>query len=232
MNDITINNLMIETTRQCQLMCGHCVRGDSESCTMNKEYMEQLLDNVEQIGTVTFTGGEPFLYPQCIEDFIHICKRNDIAVDTFFIATNGIIHETNSALAKEGINAIMGLYQLCDDNEVSSIRVSNTKWHGNNTSDSNLLNIFSFTHYDGADWTPSTIIAEGRGAGIRGAIRIETNDINWEYPTEIHTYLNCKGEVLWNCNLSYETQAYSGVSIAEALVTLQKIHEAMEEEYA
>lgn len=232
MDDIQIRTLIIETTRQCQLQCDHCLRGDSDSCVMNKDYIEELLDNVESIDTVTFTGGEPFLNPQCIEDFIHICKRNDIVVGNFFIATNGIIHETRSELAKSGIDAIMGLYQLCDDNEISSIRISNTKWHGDNISDNNLLNIFSFTHYDGADWMPSYIISEGRGAGIHGAIRIETNDIDWEYPTEIDTYLNCNGEVLWNCNLSYETQKYSGVGIAEAKLTLQKIHGAIQEEYA
>jgi hypothetical protein len=227
---IMINRLMIETTRKCQLECQHCLRGDSENAEMQTGYMMELLKNVDCIDTVTFTGGEPFLAPRVIDNFIGICETYNIEVGSFFIATNGILHETRTSLGNEGLLAIINLYTLCNNNDVSGIRISNTKYHGNNTTDNNSLLIFEFTHYDGADWTPESLIAEGRGAGIWGVSRTEHNEINWDYPEEVDVYLNCDGKVLWNCNLSYETQRIAGISIEQAIPLLHKINKTRLEE--
>ncbi len=232
MNQIMITRLIIETTRQCQLMCNHCLRGDAEKLTMSRGHMEQLLENVEFIDNVTFTGGEPFLNPECIEDFISICRLGSIEVNSFFIATNGIVHETDTDLSRRGLAAVCGLYALCADNEMTQIRISNTPWHGENTSQENLLSAFSFTHWEGADWIPASIIAEGRGAGIHGSSRTVDNDINWDYPDEVDVYLNCEGKVCWNCDLSYETQRLCGLHLDGAVCMLDQINDARMEECA
>jgi len=225
MEKFSINNFVFEATRRCQLECEHCLRGDSENKDIKWTYLNELLQHVDYIDHITVTGGEPFLYPQAIIDFVNLCNLYKIEINSFFIATNGIIHETKSKLADHGLMAIIKLYSICKDNEYSSIRISNTKYHGINTSDANLLHIFADTHYEGADWIPQSYIAEGRGAGLWGTSKTEHNEIDWDDLSNVVVYLNCNGKILWNCNLSYETQKIEGISIEEALPILHSIRQ-------
>lgn len=230
-----INNLVIETTRRCQLECPHCLRGDAEDINMNSKYLWDLLEGVTRINTVTFTGGEPFLYPNTIEAFISICAAWNIEVNSFFIASNGIIFEPSiriktktKTLQEQSLLLIIKLYTMCPDKEMCSIRISNTPWHYSDISDNNLLTVFSFAHFEGEDWTDQSLIHEGRGWGTR----IEKNELDWDYPEELMVCLNCNGKVVWNCNLSYETQEDEGVSINEARRIIQKCNKLEEEAYA
>ena len=71
-----INNLMIEVTRRCNLKCDHCLRGDAQNKDISTEYIDALLDQVTSIGSVTFTGGEPFLATYIIDYFLNKLKES------------------------------------------------------------------------------------------------------------------------------------------------------------
>jgi len=226
---IQIDNLIIETTRQCQLECEHCLRGDTENITMKRTYMENLLKNVDCINTVTFTGGEPFLHPETMHEFITICKWNKIEVGSFYVATNGLIFEQHSKLAEQGLMAITKLFAICIDNECSAINISRDQFHYEDVSLDNLLYAFAFTSIrDGLDY--SNCIAEGRAEHWGG--RTEDNSIDWNYPDEVQVYLNCEGKVCWNCDLRYENQRECGLGIDGAKHTLEQINDVRLEKYA
>lgn len=153
-----INNLIIEVTRKCQLECIHCLRGKSQSKVLSREALENLLADVTRISTVTFTGGEPFLYPRVIKSFVEICEKNEIGVGSFYIATNGIIFSEKSKLSSRGLSAIIDLYNLCSENEYSMIKVSKDQYHYTDDDAGMLLKAFSFVSFDDSD---GYIIIEG-----------------------------------------------------------------------
>ncbi len=63
-----LNDLAIETTRRCNLKCGHCMRGEAQDIDISKEIVDMILDNEEivRIHHLCFSGGEPTLNPEII----------------------------------------------------------------------------------------------------------------------------------------------------------------------
>ncbi len=206
-------DLIIETTRNCNLKCGHCLRGDKEDKTIKAEYMVDVIKQYEYINTITFTGGEPALNPQAINAFIDICKKYNVGVGNFYIATNGTI------ASDRFMRALVDLYLLCDDNEVSSLVISNDEHHEYETKNNEYdkLNCFRFTNmrYDGVK---PTMINEGYYADNYGDGRynepesfdyIDIEDFNNGNLGDIAPYLNCKGNIILGCDWSYKNQEHN-----------------------
>ena len=55
---MNLNHLSIELTRECNLHCAHCMRGDVQNVTITPEIIDKLLDNVNAIWKLHLTGGE------------------------------------------------------------------------------------------------------------------------------------------------------------------------------
>ncbi len=98
MNKPEIRELLIETTRACNMRCAHCLRGEPETRYSSRTIMKALFRNISRVSTLTFTGGEPLLNPSVIRDALDVCKAEGIEVNSVFIATNGTIAD-NSTLA-------------------------------------------------------------------------------------------------------------------------------------
>ena len=69
-NEIFVGNLCLEVTRRCNMGCAHCLRGNAENLDMSRETIDQVLEQVDMIGQVTFTGGEPSLNMDTIRYFL------------------------------------------------------------------------------------------------------------------------------------------------------------------
>ena len=81
-------HLIIETNRQCNLNCTHCMRGDAQDLTITPEIIDKLLDQIDFIVELDLTGGEPFLHPEIIEYlFDGIIKRDFLIFGVGCIAT-------------------------------------------------------------------------------------------------------------------------------------------------
>jgi len=207
-----IRELIIEVTRRCNMACGHCMRGDAQAVDMTRETMAKLLEgnDIDQIGTVTFTGGEPSLNVQAIRDFMDICRANGIEVGGFYIATNG------KRISEEFIHVLMDLYMFCSDNEMSAVEVSRSIWHQNEGQDEydiERLMILRFARernnlnpYD----KDTRIINQGRGKEFNEAHGFEGKDLTYT-PDVLNledesVYVNVHGDILPDCDMSYETQ--------------------------
>ena len=136
---MNVDNLIIEVTRRCNLSCEHCLRGKAQNLDIKKGTIENFLvnSNVEYISSVTFTGGEPTLNIQAINDFIDICQVNNIDVGSFYIVVNGV------TVPDEFILVAARLFAFCSDNEISQICVSESDfYYGQNEEEINKLELF------------------------------------------------------------------------------------------
>lgn len=94
---MNLMHLVIETNRQCNLKCTHCIRGDAQDVTITPEIIDTLLDQTSIIFALDLTGGEPFLHPEVIEYlFDGIIKRN-IVIFNVGTVTNGTICSQRAA---------------------------------------------------------------------------------------------------------------------------------------
>ena len=86
---ITFKRLILELTRQCNMRCAHCMRGEPEDKTIGASTLERLFRDVRHIEHLGLTGGEPALVPEQIAWIVHLAKRWGCTIGHFFCATNG-----------------------------------------------------------------------------------------------------------------------------------------------
>ena len=132
MNPMTIDSLAIEVTRRCNMSCAHCMRGDvptTGNVDMELSVVKPLLDNLECIGTLTFTGGEPCT-PQGIramQEILGYIKDRGIPVYNFYVVTNG------KALNREFLYTMLELYayvvQCGGEPDMCGLALSKDRFH-------------------------------------------------------------------------------------------------------
>ena len=209
MEKLIISDLIIESTRRCNMACDHCLRGKAEKLNMSKDIQETFLNQVESISTITFTGGEPSLYPQAINDFIGICEDKNIYVGSFYIATNA------KQASDEFISAILRLYLFCDDTEMSGVDISNDQFHENDSKTIEKLQTFTFSRLKYSE-QPRHFINQGFYADNFGDGRNETPssfEIDGNYISENQISLNCEGNIIAGCDWSFERQREEDVIV-------------------
>lgn len=205
MEQLRIDNIVIETTRRCNMVCDHCLRGKAENINMRKSIQEKFLSHVCEINSATFTGGEPSLYPQAINDFIDICIEKNIYVGNFYIATNA------KQASDEFILALVRLYLFCKDNEMSQVQISNDEFHQNDKEAIKRLQALKFVDfkYQTTSKYPPNYINEGlyKENYNRGRdIGFENFSIDEDNIMDGTIMLNCKGLLIAGCDWSYESQ--------------------------
>lgn len=45
-----IHRLSFEMTRQCNLACAHCARGEAQNAVIKREYIDRVLDQIDYAG--------------------------------------------------------------------------------------------------------------------------------------------------------------------------------------
>jgi hypothetical protein len=219
---MNLDCLIIETTRRCNMRCGHCLRGEPENKSMSLVHLYDFLSQMSRgyISSVTFTGGEPTLPSgmKVIRKFMEGCNRFSIDVGNFYMVTNAKMWRP------ELPELIQTLYNFCSDNEISAIDISTDQYHDhiqhtrlafkNRLEDELSYLIGCDYHIVGLrrDLPYESIMEEGRGAQygsgrheVAPIIQIET----WSgvpTVTEGDIYLNCEGNVISGCDWSYESQ--------------------------
>jgi organic radical activating enzyme len=207
---IHIQELTIEVTRRCNLECPHCLRGDIQKRNIPLIYVENVFKEVDSIGTITFTGGEPFLVINRIEQIMNLAKMYNVEIQNFYIATNGTIN------TKKVLKVLMDLYIQCTDNEISAVEVSTDQFHIDGGADvdfySTYLSILKFVRErDKGKDDYRQLKKEGRNKYTNGAnlVTEETYSVdcyNDTYNVEGIIYINAKGEIIAGCDWSYESQ--------------------------
>ena len=208
MRNLGLGDLVIEVTRRCNMNCDHCLRGCAQNVDMDHKYIDSLLSQVENIGSLAFTGGEPSLNTKTISYCLEQLKLKEIPVSSFYIATNG----TNCDI--DFVTVCLQLYAYCDEKEICCVDVSNDMYHAEwDSYDTELLEGLSFFGFKNttSEYTdPSHLINQGNasenfeGQGMR-TLENGDLDIQEDYIGETIT-LNCIGNVVSGCDWSYDSQ--------------------------
>lgn len=88
-----INEMILEVTRRCNQNCRHCLRGTSENLDADKALFENIFDEIEEIDTIIFTGGEPSLNIKYMYDVLDYCKKACIKIRSIYTVTNGLANQ-------------------------------------------------------------------------------------------------------------------------------------------
>lgn len=210
-----VRDLMIEVTRRCNIACNHCLRGDAQNMDMDISLVDKLFNQIESISTIVFTGGEPSLVPHIISNIISLAKEKQIPISNFYIATNAV------SITNEFIIAVLDAWLYCDDNEISSVDISSDIQHQEAASiEDEKLMAFKFVkkRNENHDYSKGGVIREGRGIYFPHARAINLKPIEF-YDDDIDSnlYLNCLGNLLPECDLSYESQNNKEIIIGNVM---------------
>lgn len=204
-NMLEIEELVIETTRRCNMACPHCLRGPAMPGDMPVETIRSVLEQARVIDIVTFSGGEPSLAIPVMEAFYEEAKRLGVQVNGFFIATNGKENQERLALFA------LERYAEAENKEFCTVSLSIDPYHEPCASDL----VRGLACYSKAkerdpgqlDWEVRAGNAEENGLGkprqtrtefaayapqAGGAIRVEL------------VYLSANGFAYPECDLSYQ----------------------------
>lgn len=118
-----LSNVIIEITRECNLECEHCLRGDAQDLSIPPNYIDVLFSQVEYINSLTITGGEPSLRPELIYYIKESAIKNRTEIGNFYLATNAV-HVPNKFIL-----SLLELYLYCSENEITMVEISNDGFH-------------------------------------------------------------------------------------------------------
>lgn len=205
-----VSNVIIEVTRRCNMACDHCLRGCAQNMDIEESTLEAFFSKVDSIGVLTITGGEPSLVPEKINAVVRIAKAHNVDIGSFYMVTNG--KETSL----EFIQAVIALYAYCGEKEACTLAYSDDIFHEEITEENKmLLEALRFTSpRNDSHVSYDSVITEGRaeenglGGGNRAReLELHNFEIDEEYGIQDgEFYINCKGNILPLCDLSFETQ--------------------------
>lgn len=94
MKKLTIDKVVIELTRRCNMtpVCGHCFRGDPQNITLDNNSIDNFLQQIEIVGGMLFTGGEPTLAIDKMRYILSQLHNYRIPLFDFEIVSNGLIY--------------------------------------------------------------------------------------------------------------------------------------------
>lgn len=200
-----IPTLMIEVTRKCNMCCSHCMKGDAQDMDIDTKHIDSLLDQVQDIGGLGFTGGEPTLNVEAIEYTLTELKRRNISIDHFFIYTNGM------KVSLDFIMVCLKLYAYSEDREMCLVEISNDTFHAyEGEYDNTLLQGLTFAgkrfEHDDHDYNEyKQVQAIGRGEKYsnerNSGQMIPTTQ---EEAIEETVVLNANGMIMLSCDVSYK----------------------------
>lgn len=210
-----IPNLMIEVTRKCNLKCKHCLRGTAQCVSLQRKALSNIFQDVENIGTLQFTGGEPLLGLYQIREIVRYIKWFDINIGYAWLKTNGTI------FSEAAIKYMNELYEISEEPELFAFEFSLDQYHTNNKN--NILYRYSELEYQ-YPFIKATenlkskynkiyrVIKEGRAKRLRQyeVAEFEKPSFNngWSNDDDYcdnMIYISANGNVISDCNLSFDS---------------------------
>lgn len=190
------------------MTCDHCLRGDAEDTDISKKTVDTVLNQVDSIGTLTITGGEPMMNSMMLVYLLDRVMSAGIPVTNLYMVTNGTIFD------KAVFFKIIEFYHYCDEPEMTSICVSYDDFHS--CTDETTVKWWETLTFYGNDkdrrGTPDQtlgLILEGRagdyGIGRRALEISDDMEVDESGFNEV-VYVNALGEVVNDCDMSYQTQ--------------------------
>lgn len=207
---LDFKHLVIEITRQCNMKCMHCMRGEAEDETISLDILDRLFQQTRRIEHLTLTGGEPSLAAEQIKYILFYAKQWNCTIGYFFCATNA------GSNSPEFISALNALYDYCMNKKGCVLTVSTDQFHSK-ASEEALKKYRELPYYNPINerdkLSPNLILSEGRanknGLGrmdIPRQKKIYDYDLGLDFRCNDTVYINALGDVLLDADLSYDRQ--------------------------
>ena len=250
--NINVDNLILEVTRKCNMQCAHCLRGKCQNIDMTKDIVDKTFENINSIRCITFSGGEPFLNIEIIKYILEVVKEKNISIDSFYIVTNGkefkyenieVLNQLYEYIISQQFDSSDELYPtdkiiLNEIMNYGGICVSRDEYH-EPIPILNYLKYRSLGYYLEDKEHPShmSLINEGfakeNGIGTieksYSEIDVE-EDLNNDLCVYEILYINAKGDVLGDCDASYESQDSLSVGNLKENSLISILRELIEKE--
>ena len=107
---------------------------------MDFSVIDKLFESGVSFSDVTFTGGDPSLYPEAIRYFVEAIKFRGMDFSHFYVKTNG------KQVSLDMVVALLELYALCDEKEQCILAVSRDQFHDEGFDDPALYQGLRFYH--------------------------------------------------------------------------------------
>ena len=120
---MTINSLILESTRRCNMRCDHCLRGPAMKMDMPDDVLQAAL-NMCKFNNIVITGGEPSLRPDFPARIVSGLRSSTIGY--FYVVTNG---KGRPDMMREFGAGLGMLYEMCDEKDMCRIECSNDTFH-------------------------------------------------------------------------------------------------------
>jgi len=181
------------------------MRGHSENINMSLDLINTLLDQTCYIDALTFSGGEPTLNIELINQTLNLLKQKNILLGSFYIITNGVEQSIDL------IHTMIQYYQYSENKDECGFRISGDSFHHIEPPDISLYSALSFFRKDQSfyEYDPKSIIDEGyameNGLGKQGIIVDDQSAIFSNNILTITglTYVGATGNILTTCDASY-----------------------------
>lgn len=237
MQSTSISSLILEITRRCNMQCEHCIRGEAQALDMNLSIIDKVLDSGINFGNVTFTGGEPSLYPEALKYFVEGLKQRGKTIGSFYVKTNGKVESLELA------SALLELFGLCGEPESCILDVSRDQFHERTRDFRFYKGLKFYVEDDDKDhrYRDSQIINEGiafdSGWGTRNPepSQLVFNDYDEDIITIEMIQIAANGNVCGQCDISFEREdeETSGNILTEGLSEIiQRAYECSNKEAA
>lgn len=124
-NKLSVDALIIGNTEKCNMKCRHCLRGNARNNNIDQLMMNKIVDTFDSIFCVTFGAGEITMHLDSIRWFIEAVQfsAKEKYIGNFYIVTNAKVYR------KELERLCDVLYNICGDNEISGLAVSDDQFH-------------------------------------------------------------------------------------------------------
>lgn len=208
---LAINNLILEITRKCNMRCPHCLRGPVQSLDMSNAVIDRVTTAADHVFCLSVTGGEPSLNGKAINHLRWSAHFNKCLFDYFWLTVNARYFK------QDFYEALLELYSVCGDRECCCLTVSGDQYHGKRSNRAMEmyaeLPFYSNTYMRLID--DERLLDDGmariNGIGRREKENIQTEITDYDLVGDSlyigdMVYINAKGDVLLDCDLSYASQ--------------------------
>lgn len=218
---LKLQNLAIELTKRCNLDCAHCLKGKSQKVDISKETIDNIFSQIDSIGRLFLTGGEPTLASDALENIIESIKKYNVSIAEWGMDTNGTMYSTRF------YNALVELEKICRESTKSNdmhgtICISTDDYHKESIKKAGLLARArykkSIKETERLPWfigyrdVPNELFNEGRAVNIHDKKKIRFKTMHYSlmemddsYLIGVMIFVNANGDIT-QCDCSHERQ--------------------------
>lgn len=118
-----IDTLKLEVTRNCNLECMHCFRGDKQEKNMSLETIDKTFKNISSIAILEVTGGEPFMALEQLNRIYENIKNANVEVTVLCIESNctlvndeiiNVLYKLSTVVGKLCIKTDFNAFKMMD----------------------------------------------------------------------------------------------------------------------